>query len=85
VDGDGHFTCHVTTVLEDDEMIEGPNAQHCAGAMILLHYLEMPNQLMRISARLRRTAPVDPDNPLDLKLDSPIFHTFEEMEDAQDR
>ena len=38
---DKTFTCHQTTVaVEDDdgncEMVNGPNAQHCAGALILL-------------------------------------------------
>lgn len=51
------FTCHETTVLieyddGDDEMTDGPNAQHCAGALIFLERLEEPNQLMRISERL---------------------------------
>lgn len=51
------FTCHKTTVpVEDDDghcdMEDGPNAQHCAGAMIFLEKLKRPNQMMRIAERL---------------------------------
>ena len=50
------FTCHETTVESEDgddsEMVDGPNAQHCAGALIFLEHQETPNQLMRISERL---------------------------------
>lgn len=49
------FTCHETTVssdYDDGEMIDGPNAQHCAGALIFLEHLGEPNQMMRIGERL---------------------------------
>jgi len=51
------FTCHETTVpVEDDDgnsdMVDGPNAQHCAGALIFLERLKRPNQMMRIAERL---------------------------------
>lgn len=55
------FTCHKTTVESDTDdsdedgqgdMIDGPNPQHCAGALILLEKLEQPNQMMRIAERL---------------------------------
>lgn len=56
---DSTFTCHETTVeVEDDdgddsgEMADGPNAQHCAGALIFLEHQQRPNQLMRIYERL---------------------------------
>ena len=52
---DATFTCHETTVgSEDDdsEMVDGPNAQHCAGALIFLEHQDAPNQLMRIAERL---------------------------------
>ena len=56
-DGQKTFTCHKTTVpVEDDDgecdMMDGPNAEHCAGALILLEKLERPNQMMRIAERL---------------------------------
>lgn len=50
------FTCHKTTVTDPDDddggMMDGPNAQHCAGALIFLEHQEQPNQLMRIAERL---------------------------------
>jgi hypothetical protein len=56
VDRQGYFPCHETTVEsgEDDgyELTTTPNSQHCAGAMIMLEHMEMPNQLMRIMERL---------------------------------
>lgn len=64
------FTCHETTVeIEDDEdgeMVDGPNAQHCAGALIFLEHQERPNQLMRISERLGFY------NREKLEMDSPV-------------
>ena len=49
------FTCHKTTVPDEHDegaMRDGPNAQHCAGALIFLEHLEAPNQMMRIAERL---------------------------------
>lgn len=49
------FTCHQTTVAcgdGSDNMENGPNAQHCAGALIMLEHMERPNQLMRIYERI---------------------------------
>jgi hypothetical protein len=75
------FTCHKTTVPMDDgdSMVDGPNAQHCAGAMILLERLDQPNQMMRIAERIGyydRTK-------LDMK--APVFKTFAAMAKAQPR
>lgn len=63
--GGGTFTCHQTTVEapEDDEnfggeMMDGPNAQMCAGAMIALQQSGGSNQIMRIA---ERTKGFDPD------------------------
>ena len=59
--GGGTFTCHQTTVEapEDDEnfggeMMDGPNAQMCAGAMRALMQSGGPNQIMRIAERTNR-------------------------------
>ncbi len=74
------FACHKTTVASaggDDEMVEGPNAQHCAGAMILLEGLDRPNQMMRIAERLG----MYDRTKLDMK--SPVFNTFKSMAKAQ--
>lgn len=65
------FSCHATTVDALDEdgdeiMVEGPNSQFCAGALIVMEKLEVPNQAMRMAeglgfydpARLEMSAPV---------------------------
>lgn len=77
----GDFTCHKTTIdtEEGDERMDGPKAQHCAGALILLEKLERPSQMMRICERLGfydRTK---------LKMDAPVYDTFEEMIEGCDR
>jgi len=77
------FTCHKTTVAgEDDEdgssnMVDGPNAQHCAGAMILLEKSNAPNQMMRIAERLGLY------KPSELDMDAPVYDSFREMREAQ--
>ncbi len=62
----GAFTCHQTTVEapEDDEnfggeMMDGPKAQMCAGAMLALMQSGGPNQIMRIA---QRTGKLDVEN-----------------------
>lgn len=55
--GDGTFSCHKTVEYgegdgEDTPGEDGPNTFHCAGALIFLEKLEMPNQMMRIAERL---------------------------------
>lgn len=72
------FTCHETTVAaedDDEEMVDGPNAQHCAGAMIFLELQDAPNQMMRIAERLGmydRTR---------LDMDAPVFDDADTMVD----
>lgn len=52
------FTCHNTTIDHEDEetgesmRIDGPDAQHCAGALIMLEHVNAPSQMMRIAERL---------------------------------
>lgn len=53
----GGFTCHQTLVLDeaDDEMeqmVPGPNAQECAGALLTLRNGGETNQLTRIAERI---------------------------------
>ena len=53
----GVFPCHETVDYKgaDDEEGNGvvkDDSQHCAGAMIMLEHMEMPNQMMRIAERL---------------------------------
>lgn len=72
------FTCHKTTVCDEDEdgeceMVDGPNAEHCAGALIFLEKNEAPNQMMRWMERIgcydRRK----------LDMASPVFDDADEM------
>ena len=56
-------------------MEDGPNAEHCAGALIFLEAQEQPNQMMRIAERLglydRRK----------LDMESPVFDDADAMAD----
>jgi hypothetical protein len=49
------FTCHLTTVqseVDDLDMVDGPNAAHCAGALIFSEKQGKVTQMMRIAERL---------------------------------
>lgn len=59
---DKTFTCHKT--------ISAPKQEHCAGALIMLEKINLPNQMMRISERLRLY------NRKELKYDAPVFDNF---------
>jgi len=49
----GSFQCHATVDYSGDEPREDtPNAQHCAGALIVLERMNRPNQLMRWMERI---------------------------------
>ncbi len=84
VDRDATFSCHKHNEFDENDegesvVIEGRDAQHCAGAMILLENIDRPNQWMRISERLgfyRRDR---------LKMDSPVYESPEHMIEAHDR
>lgn len=75
------FACHKHTRFDEDEEGESVNVphsddQHCAGALILLERMEMPNQMMRISERLGlydRTK---------LHMDAPVYEDADEMLEA---
>lgn len=76
------FTCHETTVPDDGDedgvaMMDGPRAQHCAGALILLEKIGKPNQMMRISERLGMY------DYSKLNMHAPVFKTFKAMRAAQ--
>lgn len=70
------FTCHKTTVPDPNngaEMMDGPNAQHCAGALIMLEREGAPSQMMRIAERLGIY------DPQALKMDAPVFLNRQEF------
>lgn len=77
------FPCHKTTVAgeEDEEgntpMLDGTNARHCAGALILMEKEGRPSQMMRIAERIGMY------DRTKLNMDAPVFDSFEEMIDAQ--
>jgi hypothetical protein len=53
----GHFQCHATVDYSDPDdeghgRADTRNAQHCAGALIMLERMGRPNQMMRIAERL---------------------------------
>lgn len=73
----GSFTCHKTTVgVEDDEgsvvMVDGPKAQQCAGATILLLKSDLWPQMLRIAERIGAldTARLDMAAPVHDSLDA---------------
>jgi hypothetical protein len=45
------FSCHKTTTCKDRGN-DHPEAQHCAGSLILHEKMEKPHQMMRIMERL---------------------------------
>jgi hypothetical protein len=47
-------------------MMDGPNAQHCAGALIFLEHQDRPSQLMSIYERL------DGYDRTKLNMDAPV-------------
>jgi len=67
------FSCHKTNDFIDDDAIETENTQHCAGALILLEKLELPNQWMRIAERIGCY------DRHKLKMDSPVYEDEHEM------
>lgn len=57
VDSGAQFQCHATVDYADtDDDGNGhantPNAQHCAGALIMLEHMGRPHQMMRICERI---------------------------------
>lgn len=72
------FSCHETTVSDEDEdgspaRREVDTTQHCAGAMILLEKLGVPNRGMFLAVRFEMY------DPTRLRMASPVFDTAEEF------
>jgi hypothetical protein len=85
IEQDGSFQCHKTidySAVGDEEFMDPiacarqKNAQHCAGALILLEKIEKPNQLMRAYERFRAY------DRRKLDMTAPVFDTPEQMIDA---
>jgi hypothetical protein len=83
----GTFACHKTVDYSgDDEDEDGfsegqvtGQSQHCAGAMIMLEKMEMPNQMMRIAERLGMYRPDK------LDMEAPVFEDDVEFAAVQPR
>lgn len=72
------FTCHSFNKFSENEdgdsiVIEDKDSQHCAGAMILLEKIDLPNQMMRIAERLRLY------DRSKLDMHAPVFDRAEEF------
>ena len=70
------FPCHKTIDYDDDDGHETKEAQHCAGALILLEKIEQPNQMMRIAERLGMY------DYKKLNMDAPVYEDVDEMLEA---
>ena len=78
------FPCHKTTTHADDPeggdyRVNTDAEKHCAGALILLEKEETPSQMMRICERIGMY------DRNDLEMDAPVYDTWDEMIEAQER
>ena len=85
LESDMTFSCHMTNDFCDEPedcgcegVHETRRSQHCAGAMIVLEKMEMPNQLMRICERIGL---YDRDR---LVMDAPVFDTLDDFREGND-
>lgn len=68
------FSCHKTNLSDDEgDTIETKDTQHCAGALIFLENLGLPNQMMRIAERLGMY------DRFKLDMTSPVFSTIKKF------
>jgi hypothetical protein len=71
------FSCHKTNDFDDEgDAMETAESQHCAGALIMLEKMEMPNQMMCIAERLRMY------DASKLRMDSPVYDDSDVMIDS---
>jgi hypothetical protein len=82
LDQQGTFQCHATvdySKADEDGEVEAivaahePNAQHCAGAMIMLEHMNRPNQMMRICERIGHY------DRRKLDMDAPVYRSARAM------
>lgn len=86
----GEFSCHQTTVDSEDEdgeceRVDGPNSQHCAGALIMLEAEGRPSQMMRIAERLKNTDGTRMYDPSKLDMAAPVYQSRDEFIAAHER
>jgi hypothetical protein len=73
------FTCHKTTVAGEEaedgthDMVDGPNARHCAGALIMIEKMGYAHQMMRIAERLGMY------DASRLNMDAPVYESDIDM------
>ncbi len=77
--GSETFACHKTTSGGNGRMTRKQTAQssHCAGALIIQHKTGKVGQMAQIAERLGLF------DPSKLKMNSPVYETFEAMALAQ--
>lgn len=73
---DESFSCHKTTTSVGKTNSDS-NAQHCAGALIVLEKMNRPNQMMRIMERLRAY------DRFKLDYSAPVFSNLQQFVSAQ--
>jgi hypothetical protein len=71
------FSCHKTTTCKNRRNSH-PDAQHCAGSLIIHEKMDRPHQMMRIAERLRMY------DRTKLNMTAPVYNSFEEMMNAHE-
>ena len=74
------FPCHKTVDYDDEDGkgIVGPNAQQCAGVMIILHREKRPNDAMQLGERLGLW------DPSKLDMDAPVYRSTKDAIEGND-
>lgn len=71
-EGNKSFTCHETL---NKAHKSHKNSHHCAGALIMIEKLKIPNSVIQIAERFKLY------NPRNLDLNAPVFKTIGELID----
>ena len=70
------FPCHKTLDYDssdDGSPVEKETTAHCAGALIMLEHMNMPNQMMRIAER------IGVYDPARLDMNAPVYDDADEF------
>lgn len=78
------FACHETTSVTTPQPRDARGRfakrvlQHCAGALILMHKTDTQGDMQQVAERLELYSRHD------LRMDSPVYETWEQMIEAHD-
>lgn len=72
-----HETVHCPQPRDKRSRFSDRNQHHCAGALILMHKADRQGDLQQIAERMGLY------DRSELRMDAPVYHTFEEMIAAQ--